>query len=61
MNEPKRCETCRHWTRNTPMGEWGECCWAGSLALPWWKRLDDRGIPTTETEGDECQAWDAKP
>ena len=62
-DDAKRCGTCRHWTRNTPTGVWGECLWSHSLILPWWRPLESRGIPMEEREGENenCKAWERKP
>jgi hypothetical protein len=62
MTEPKRCGTCAYWQRGH-VSVWGECRWALRVARPWWWHHDKHPLPekVTDTEGKDCETWEAKP
>ena len=60
MSEQQCCGTCAHWLRShTPAR--GECRWDRRVAHPWWYLTNlARPAKTTETEGEDCDAWEKK-
>lgn len=60
MSEQQRCATCRHWECDPP--KWGVCRWAITATYPFWMVIySNKPVQTTDTEGTNCETWEAMP